>query len=304
MTCFDKTQLTIDYDVCQVAFVVIQTKASAQGQRQHAETALLCAINLTYTKTQIPNCPNFPSGISSEFLIEISNKITGSVLAPWCVITKYESFSGSINQINCESCGSDVQWGFGPQTRISVSSDFRAEVLPLCLGDTLSATTDWVLHLFSLICGLMSLERHKKHTRKSPTQDSTLIPHKKLRAPKLNPALRHWESSSSASGGVALIVQADIYLMGGRYHGAGVEALHTGSCANTNTRRDSRACQCDSNLPLISVCFHFDQYLSHCGSHCYLPGATLFSPPVPPFGSVQLHHILLHKKSRFMCSSW
>lgn len=141
----------------------------------------------------------------------------------------------------------------------------------------------------------MSLEWHKKHTRKSPTQDSTLIPHKKLRALKLNPTLCHWESSSSASGGVTLIVQADIYLMGGRYHRAGMEALHMGSCANTNTRRDSRVCQCDFNLPLISVCFHLDQYLSHCGSHCYLPGATLFSPPVPPFGSVQLHLILLHK---------
>lgn len=185
-------------------------------------------LSIWPTETQIPNCPNFHSGVSSAFLIKISNKITGSVLAPWCVITKYESFSGSINQINCESCGSDVQWGFGPQTRISVSSDFRAEVLPLCLGDTLSATTDWVLHLFSLICGLMSLERHKKHMRKSPTQDSTLIPHKKLRAPKLNPALRHWESSSSESGGVALIVQADIYLMGGRYRGAGVGAYTHG----------------------------------------------------------------------------
>lgn len=47
MTCFDKTQLTIDYDVCQVAFVVIQTEASAQGQRQDAETVGLHAINLT-----------------------------------------------------------------------------------------------------------------------------------------------------------------------------------------------------------------------------------------------------------------
>lgn len=75
-----------------------------------------------------------------------------------------------------------------------------------------------------------------------------------------------------------------------------MEAYTHSSCANTNTRRDSRVCQCDSNLPLISVCFHLDQYLSHCGSHCYLPGATLFSPPVPPFGSVQLHHIRLHKR--------
>lgn len=75
---------------------------------------------------------------------------------------------------------------------------------------------------------MMSLERHKKHMRKSPTQDSTMIPHKKLRAPKLNPALRHWECSSSESGGVTLIVQTDIHLMGGRYRGAGVEAYTHG----------------------------------------------------------------------------
>lgn len=123
------------------------------------------ALFIRPTDTQIPDCPNFPSGVSftkqDEFLIKISNKITGSVLIPWCVITKHERFSRNINQINWKSCGSCVQRWFGPQTTISVSSNFRAEVLPLCLRDTLSATTDRLLHLFSPICGLTSLERHK-----------------------------------------------------------------------------------------------------------------------------------------------
>ncbi|ROL47103.1 hypothetical protein DPX16_18901 [Anabarilius grahami] len=46
MTCFDKTQLTVHYEICHTAFVVIQTEASAQGQRRHAEMAIR-AINLT-----------------------------------------------------------------------------------------------------------------------------------------------------------------------------------------------------------------------------------------------------------------